>query len=328
MDDPARPYVRLTASGEDLRVMDALRGVVDADAEIQADGPLDALRVTGRGEMKGGYLALKQFRKDLLRVKSPGDLSYVAVFDTSAAPNDSLRLALARRERKRVAVIADLSLVIARGNYYRNRPDANTEFFTGAREEVRAQIDQRTDDQWAVGFVRIGGGVALFRTQPFVPQRGTLTFAPHTNAAGVVQQVGERLLWEPGRGWFPLQLFTGGTSKSPAIGLESGTLFPIRGRELNGYLTMGRSSTSLLQQAGSSLSGSASWDSSAARAARWRVGSRRRSRWAWSCTTSAPVPPRSTASTRSACRRPTCPRSSSSARRAACAERGWRAAAT
>ena len=154
---------------------------------------------------------------------------------------------------------ADLTLVIDRGNYYRNRPDANTEFFTGDGEAVVAHLDQRSDDKWAVGFVRIPGGVAFFRTQPFVPARGSLTFTPYTNAQHVVQQVGERLIWEPGRGWFPLQLFTGGTSKVPAVGLESGTLFPIRGRELNGYLTQGRTSTSLLQQSGSSLSGSASW---------------------------------------------------------------------
>jgi hypothetical protein len=57
----------------------------------------------------------------------------------------------------------------------------------------------------------------------------------------------------------PLEFLTGGTSKAPAVGLEAGTLFPIRGRELNGYLTMGRAHTSLLQQSGSSLSGSASW---------------------------------------------------------------------
>jgi hypothetical protein len=43
------------------------------------------------------------------------------------------------------------------------------------------------------------------------------------------------------------------------VGLESGTIFPIHGRALNGYLTLGRASTSLLQQAGSSLSGSESW---------------------------------------------------------------------
>jgi hypothetical protein len=239
--------------------MDQRRGEVDANAEITVAGPLDELRVTGRGEMLRGYLALKQFRKDLLRVKPPGELSFMSVFDTTATPNDSARAAMARRERRKVAIIADLTLVIDRGNYYRNRPDANTEFFTGEGEAVVAHLDQRSDDQWAVGFVRIPGGVAFFRTQPFVPARGSLTFTPHTNAQHIVQQVGERLVWEPGRGWLPLQLFTAGTSKVPAIGLESGSLFPIRGRELNGYLTQGRTSTSLLQQSGSSLSGSASW---------------------------------------------------------------------
>jgi hypothetical protein len=74
-----------------------------------------------------------------------------------------------------------------------------------------------------------------------------------------VQQVGERPVWEPGRGFVPVQLLTGGTSKAPAVGLESGSLFPIRGRELNGYLTIGRDRTSLLQQSGSSLSGSEAW---------------------------------------------------------------------
>ena len=257
--DRSRPYVRFAASGEDLRVMDQRRGELDVDADVRAEGPMSELRLSGGGELKGGYLALKQFRKDLLRVKPPGELSSFAVFDTSAVPNDSLRVALARRVPRKLAMVGDLSLVIDRGNYYRNRPDANTEFSTGDGEVVVAHIDQRSSDQWLIGFVRIPGGVAYFRTQPFIPARGSLTFGPHTNAPGIVQQVGERMLWEPGRGWFPLQFLTAGTSKAPAIALESGTLFPIRGRELNGYLTQGHASTTLLQQSGSSLSGSASW---------------------------------------------------------------------
>jgi hypothetical protein len=253
------PFVRLTATGDNLRVFDSPRGLVDANVSIAALGPLDELRVTGRGEMLGGYLALKQFRKDLLRVKAPGDLSTFAILDTSAKPNDKLRIALELARPRRVAVIADLSLVIDRGNYYRNRPDANTEFYTGDGEEVLVHIDQRSSDQWAIGFVRIGDGAAFFRTRAFVPARGSLTFGPHTNAPGLVQQVGERIVWEPGRGLFPLQFLTAGTSTGPSVGLESGSLFPMRGRELNGYLTLGRLTTSLLQQSGSSLSGSEAW---------------------------------------------------------------------
>jgi hypothetical protein len=120
-------------------------------------------------------------------------------------------------------------------------------------------LDQRSSDQWAVGFVNIGEGVAFFRTRAFVPARGSLTFVSHTDAPGLVQQVGERIVWEPGRGLFPIQLLTAGTSRGPSVGLESGSLFPIRGRELNGYLTLGHLSSSLLQQSGSSLSGSAGW---------------------------------------------------------------------
>ncbi|MEO5814591.1 MAG: translocation/assembly module TamB domain-containing protein [Gemmatimonadaceae bacterium] len=259
LKDMKHPFVRLTATGDNLRVFDSQRGLVDANVEIAALGPLDELRVTGRGEMLGGYLALKQFRKDLLRVKAPGDLSTFAIFDTSAKPNDKVRIALERARPKRVAVIADLSLIVDRGNYYRNRPDANTEFYTGDGEEVRVHIDQRSSEQWAIGFVRIGDGAAFFRTRAFVPARGSLTFGPHTNAPGLVQQVGERIVWEPGRGLFPLQFLTAGTSTGPSVGLESGALFPMRGRELNGYLTMGRVTTSLLQQSGSSLSGSEAW---------------------------------------------------------------------
>jgi hypothetical protein len=259
LSDRSHPFVRLSATGDDVRVMNQRRGLVDADFDVTAIGPLDSLRVTGRGEMLGGYLALKQFRKDLLRVKSPGDLSFLTVFDTTAPRGDSARVAMARRVPRKLALVADLTLVIDRGNYYRNRPDANTEFYTGDGEAVVAHIDQRSDDQWIVGFVRIPGGVTFFRTQPFVPARGSLTFGPHTDAVGIVQEIGERMLWEAGRGWFPLQMFTGGTSKAPAIGLESGTLFPIRGRELNGYLTQGRTSASLIQHATTSLAGSESW---------------------------------------------------------------------
>ncbi len=256
--DRKHPFVNLAAGGNDLRVFDSPRGLVDADVSVVAIGPLDSVRVTGRGEMHGGFLALKQFRKDLLRVKSPGDLSFFMVYDTSATVRDSTRAARARTVPRKVAVIADLSLVVDRGNYYRNRPDGNLEFYTGDNEVVHAHIDQRSTDSWAVGFVRIGDGNTYFRTQAFLPARGALTFTPHTSAAAMVQQVGERIIWEPGRGLFPLQLLTGGTSTGPAVGLEGGSLFPMRGRELNGYLTMGRLSTSLLQQSGSSLSGS-SW---------------------------------------------------------------------
>ena len=254
------PFVNFVAGGTNLRVFDSPRGLLDAQGQLVALGPLDELRVTGNGEMLGGYLALKQFRKDLLRVKAPGDLSFLAVFDTSAAANDSLRVARLRARPKRVAIIAELTLVIDRGHYYRNRPDANTEFYTGQGEVVKAYLDQRSSDSWAVGFVRIGdAGLTLFRTRAFVPSRGTLTLTPHTDAPGIVQQVSERIIWEPGRGMLPLNLFTGGTTKAPSIGMESGALFPIRGRELNSYLTMGRLSTSLLQQSGSSLSGSSGW---------------------------------------------------------------------
>ena len=257
--DRSRPFVRMVVEGRNLRVMDATRGLVDADGEIEAVGPLDAIRVTGRAEMLHGFLALKQFRKDLLRVKAPGDLTFFVVYDTTRPPADSARRAAALAKKRRVGVIADLSLVVDRGTYYRNRPDANTEFYTGGGEEVRAHLDTRSSDQWAVGFVRIGDGVAIFRASGFVPARGTLTFSSDTNGPGFVEQVGERPVWEPGRGFLPLQLLTGGTSKAPAVGLESGSLFPIRGRELNGYLTVGRARTSLLQESGSSLSGSEAW---------------------------------------------------------------------
>ena len=259
LSNRSRPFVRMAAEGRNLRVMDATRGLVDLDGEIGAVGPLEAVRVTGRAEMLHGFLALKQFRKDLLRVKAPGDLSFFAVYDTTRPATDSARRAAALATKRRVGVIADLSLVVDRGNYYRNRPDANTEFYTGEGEEVRAHIDTRSNDQWIVGFVRIGDGVAIFRASAFVPSRGTLTFSSYTNGPGYVQQVGLRPVWEPGRGFLPLHLLTAGTSKAPAVGLESGALFPMRGRELNSYHTIGRARTSLMQESGSSLAGSEAW---------------------------------------------------------------------
>lgn len=258
LTDRSRPFVNAGAQLDDLRVMDAMRGLVDVNGRLSAAGPLDAVRVTGRGEMLHGFLALKQFNKNLLRVKAPGTLAFFTVYDTTRPPTDSARVTSARSRKPRIGVIADLSLAVDRGNYYRNRPDANTEFYTGDGEELIAHIDTRSD-AWAVGFVRIGEGVAIFRASAFSPARGTLTFVPYTGGPGYLEQVGERLVWEPGRGLFPVQLLTGGTSKGPALGLESGTLFPIRGRELNGYLTIGRDRTSLLQQSGSSLSGSEAW---------------------------------------------------------------------
>lgn len=259
LTDHAHPFVRANATLRNLRVMDNTRGLVDADGEISAVGPLDAVQVTGRAEMLHGFLALKQFRKDLLRVKAPDALSTFAVWDTTTPPEVVARSAALRAKPRRFGMIADLALQVDRGNYYRNKPDVSIGFHTDGDDEVRAHIDTRSDDAWAIGFVRVNGGLAIFRARRFTPERGSLTLTPHTNAPGIVQDVAERHVWEPGRGMLPLEFLTGGTSKAPAVGLEAGTLFPIRGRELNGYLTMGRAHTSLLQQSGSSLSGSASW---------------------------------------------------------------------
>jgi hypothetical protein len=170
-----------------------------------------------------------------------------------------VRSAELRAKPRRIGLIADLALQVDRGNYYRNKPDVSIGFLTDGDDELRAHIDTRSSDAWAVGFVRVSGGLAIFRARRFTPERGTLTLTPYTNAPGIVQDVAMRDVWEPGRGMLPLEFLTGGTSKAPAVGLEAGTLFPIRGRELNGYLTMGHAHTSLLQQSGSSLSGSASW---------------------------------------------------------------------
>jgi hypothetical protein len=255
----SHPFVRVNAELRDLRVMDATRGLLDVDGEVAALGPIDSVQVIGRAEMLHGFLALKQFNKNLLRVKAPGSLSFFTVFDTTTPAAERERVATARARRHKVGVIVDLTLEVDRGNYYRNRPDANTEFYTGEGEELRAHLDTRSSERWALGFVRIGGGVAIFRASAFTPARGTLTVAPYTNSPGWVEQVGEREVWEPGRGKFPVQLLTGGTSRAPAVGLESGSLFPIRGRELNGYLSIGRDRSTLLQQSGSSLSGSEAW---------------------------------------------------------------------
>jgi hypothetical protein len=217
------------------------------------------VHLTGRAEMLHGFLALKQFRKDLLRVKAPGALSTFAVWDTVTPPEVAARSAELRAQPRSFGLIADLALQVDRGSYYRNKPDVSIGFLTNGDEEVRAHIDTRSSDAWAVGFVRVSGGLAIFRARRFTPERGTLTLTSYTNAPGIVQDVAERNVWEPGRGMLPLQFLTGGTSKAPAVGLEAGTLFPIRGRELNGYLTMGHAHTSLLQQSGSSLSGSESW---------------------------------------------------------------------
>ena len=259
LSDREHPFVRVNATLRNLRVLDNTRGLVDADGEISAVGPLDAVHVTGRAEMLRGFLALKQFRKDLLRVKAPGALSTFAVWDTTTPPEVAARSAALRVRPHRVGMIADLALQVDRGNYYRNKPDVSIGFLTDGDDEVHAHIDTRSDDAWAIGFVRVSGGLAIFRARRFTPERGSLTLTPYTSAPGIVQDVAERNVWEPGRGMLPLQFLTGGTSKAPAVGLEAGTLFPIRGRELNGYLTMGRAHTSLLQQSGSSLSGSASW---------------------------------------------------------------------
>ena len=101
--------------------------------------------------MLRGYLALKSVPQGSAAREVAGRaVVHGGVRHERAARTTALVSRAARREREGWRSSRISSLVIDRGNYYRNRPDANTEFYTGdgeSRRRAHRPAQQRSVDR-------------------------------------------------------------------------------------------------------------------------------------------------------------------------------------
>jgi translocation and assembly module TamB len=240
--------VRLQA--DNARVLDNERGSVRASANVALRGPFDNARANGNVSVRSGVLYIPESNHK--RVIGAGDPALVAVIDTALAGQAGLLVTES-------PLMANLQINVAanvqRDTWVRSR-DANIEVFTPPGEDLRIRMNRRTGAIALEGALTTDRGEYTFLSKRFQVRQGTATFIGTAEPDPSLQITGEYEVRTPEREALAIRVLIGGTATQPRISLESDAQPPIPQSDLLSYLAFGRSSSSLLQLEGSSLSGS------------------------------------------------------------------------
>jgi hypothetical protein len=234
----------------DALVLNNDLGEVHADAALRVAGPYDAVHITGRAAILHGVIEIP--KPDSRTAVSPSDPAVFSVVDTSLVANREIvpqQSALTQNMR------VDVRVQIQRGTFARSN-DGNIELFTP--EDIGplvVHLDRRSSAMRLQGMISTDRGEYTVAGRRFTITRGSVTFIGTTELDPLIQILGEYTVNMPGREALEIQVIIGGTARNPRLTLTSNAQPPISQTDLLSYLTFGRSSSSLLQLQGSSLSG-------------------------------------------------------------------------
>jgi translocation and assembly module TamB len=251
--DLTRPSFDLRMVATNARVLDNDQGRINADANIGIEGPFDAVHVTGTANVRNGVIYIpKSDGKDVINADDP---AVFAVVDTSViADREMLPAQSPLMEHLRV----DVTLNVSRDTWVRSS-EANVEVYTPERYgALTIHVDRGRHALALEGVVNADRGTYEFMGRRFVINRGSATFIgdPEINPMLQITAVHEVTL--VGTGAIDIEVIIGGTLRNPKLTLQSTSQPPISQSDLLSYLAFGRSSSSLLQVQGSSLSGQSS----------------------------------------------------------------------
>ncbi len=234
----------------DARILENNLGTIDANADLTISGPFNAVYINGSAEIVHGVIYIP--KPDTKTAVKPGDPAVFAVVDTSVLANRAL---LPERSPLLENLRVDMDLHISRGTFARSA-DGNIEIFTP--EEVgplSISVDRAQSSLRLEGMVSAERGVYSVAGREFDITRGSVIFIGTPEVNPLLQLIGEREINLPGREVVRIRVVIGGTGRNPRVTLESDAQPPISQSDLLSYLAFGRSSSSLLQVQGSSLSG-------------------------------------------------------------------------
>ena len=242
------PSFDLTLVADRATVLDNERGSARASAEITMVGPFTEPYVSGRATVLDGVFYIPE--SDNKQVIGPGDPTLFAVVDTSVVaarelfPGQSPLLANLRM---------DVDLIVNRDTWVRSK-DANIEIFSDG--DLVIHVDRAKQAFALEGVLSTERGQYTFLSRRFEIRRGSATFIGGESGLNPTLQVmGENEVRLPAAEAFSIRVLIGGTLENPTISLESDAQPPLTQSDLLSYLAFGKSSSSLLQLGGSSVSG-------------------------------------------------------------------------
>ncbi|MDQ3699033.1 MAG: translocation/assembly module TamB, partial [Gemmatimonadota bacterium] len=250
--DVARPTFELGVAADNALILDNELGRVFADAGIDIIGPFDSVLVAGGARVLRGVVYIPQ--PDQRTAISPGDPAVFNVIDTSVVSDREL---LPGQSPLVGNLRVDINVRINRGTFARSN-EGNIEVFTPEDAGgLNIAVDRRRDALTVDGMLATERGEYTVASRRFTISRGSVMFIGSPELNPLIQLIGEREIQFPGREALIIRVIIGGTARHPRVSLESNAQPPISQSDLLSYLAFGRSSSSLLDTQGSSLSGQA-----------------------------------------------------------------------
>lgn len=242
----ANPRLALHLTARNALVVDNNQyGHLRVDATLAATGPMDTLRVRGTTRIRQGVLYIPQSSGKTL--VGAGDPALFAVLDTSVVTQRNLF-------PSQSPLLADLRMNVAvtvNRDVFVRSTEANIEVYSDG--PIRVRMNRARNSLRIDGVLLTDRGEYQFQSRRFQITQGSATFINEPRLNPTLQATAQYAVQLPGREAFHIQIIISGTLDQPKIALQSDAQPPIAQTDLLSYLAFGRSSTSLLQQEGSTL---------------------------------------------------------------------------
>jgi translocation and assembly module TamB len=231
-------------------VLDNETGSVRADIGLDVQGPFDRTVVSGRVGVKNGVISIPESdHKEVISTRDPALYQFV---DTSKSGDEEMGVGAPNALMANLQV--NVNVDVARDTWVRTA-DANVEIFTPPDRALAIRVDQRRQAVVLDGEVQTDRGEYEFLSKRFQIRRGSVTFVGGRQIDPNLQITGEYEVRLAASQAINIRVNIGGSLSRPRIALDSDAQPPLSQSDLLSYLAFGRTSSSLLQFEGSSLSG-------------------------------------------------------------------------
>jgi translocation and assembly module TamB len=251
METLTQPSFDLQLTAENAIVLNNDRGDARINADIQMQGPFDKAYISGTATVLNAVFYIPE--SDGKSVIGPGDPALFAVVDTSVVDGRTLFPA---QSPLLANLRMDVALAVNRDTWVRSK-DANVEIFSDG--DLTLHVDRAKQALALDGVVITERGQYTFLSRRFEVRRGSATFIGGESGLNPTLQVtGEHLVQLPASEAITIRVVIGGTLERPTLALDSDAQPPLTQSDLLSFVAFGRSSSTLLQLGGSSVSGSGS----------------------------------------------------------------------
>jgi translocation and assembly module TamB len=244
------PSFDISLEADNARVLDNDQGSLRADASVQIKGPFNRTNITGRLGVRSGVIIVPE--SDHKAVISARDPALYQLVDTARVDEESAGLIAQSSLMSNLRM--DVTLDVARDTWVRTSA-ANVEIFTPPDRPLAVRVDRRRQSIVLDGEVATDRGEYEFLSKRFQVRRGSAVFVGTQTPDPSLQITGEYEVRLAASQAINIRVQIGGTLSRPRIALDSDAQPPLSQSDLLSYLAFGRTSSSLLQFEGSSLSG-------------------------------------------------------------------------